>query len=113
MCYECTISDLQEEVEKERDAKNGAYKERNRLVALLATLYPSSLEPHEGEDWGPDWKWVCHIELPTGLVSWHIMTDELDWFRNIPRNQGRKWDGYTTEEKYDRVMKMLGLDLPF
>ena len=28
-----------------------AYNERNRLVAFIASLYPSSLERHVGEEW--------------------------------------------------------------
>ncbi len=91
----------------ERDAlfetKEGAYHERNQVVAALAKVFPSSLERHVGEDWGPDWLWVCIIDLPAGQVSWHIQTSELGLFTQIPRETGRVWDGHDTEEKYRRL----------
>lgn len=95
------------EMYRQREAKDAAYTERNRLVALLAALFPSSLERHPEEDteWDPEWRWICFIDLPTGSASWYIPDRELSLFDHVPRNQGRTWDGHTTEEKYRRVAR--------
>lgn len=88
--------------------RDGAYHERNQLVALLAALFPASLEHHavrDGEEppWDLDWLWVVIIDLPTGQASWHIHVNELPLFGHLPRLAGRKWDGHTTAQKYERV----------
>jgi hypothetical protein len=80
-------------------------EERNRLVALIAKLYPSSLERHADQTWTPpeDWRWVAFIDLPTGQATWHLHDSHLSFFSKIPREAGRKWDGHSTEEKYKRL----------
>ncbi len=83
--------------------KDGAYAERNKLVALLCSLYQSSLEQVGGEGGEPGWNWVVVIALPTGQATWHIHDDELGLFDHVPRDQGAAWDGHTTDEKYVRV----------
>jgi hypothetical protein len=83
--------------------KNGAYSERNKLVAALSKLFPASLERHEGADWEDDWRWVVFIDLPTGQASWHIHDSELRQFDHLPNKCGRKWDGHSNEEKYARL----------
>ncbi len=88
-----------------RKEKDSVYEERNRVVALLASLFPSSLERHPDEDteWEDDWRWIVFIDLPTGQVSWHIHDSQMSLFANIAPHGGRVWDGHTTEEKYARV----------
>lgn len=88
--------------------KDGAYAERNNLVAALARLFPSSLErhPEEDESWEDDWRWIVFIDLPTGQATWHIHDSELEKFSTIPRFAGRTWDGHTTEQKYERLAKV-------
>ncbi len=85
--------------------KNGAYAERNKLVAALSKLFPSSLERHPESDtaWEDDWRWIVFVDLPTGQASWHIHDSELAMFDHLPRNEGRVWDGHTTEQKYARL----------
>lgn len=87
--------------------KDGAYAERNKLVAALSKIFPASVERHEGEDWEDDWRNVVYIDLPTGQASWHIHDSEVKFFEHLPFGEGRKWDGHTNDEKYQRV-----LDLP-
>lgn len=79
-----------------------AYAERNQLVALLARLYPSGIQKTPIEGWDPEWFWCVYIDLPNGQVSWHIHESELPYFEALPPYPG-KWDGHTTEEKYDRI----------
>lgn len=86
------------------------YAERDRLVAALSKLFPASLGRHPQEEpWEDDWRWIVFIDLPTGQVSWHMHDSELPWFAHLlPPNEPpeRKWDGHTTEEKYERLSKL-------
>jgi hypothetical protein len=110
------------ELEAVTVAKDNAYHERNMLVAALSRLFPASLERHPDDDteWDDDWRWIVFIELPNGVdwdkekgrftgaryhvASWHIHDSELGLFDHLPRLSGRfKWDGHTTEEKYERL----------
>lgn len=92
---------------KLEEQKNAAYKERNQLIALLASLYPSSLERHpEEEEWEDDWRWVVFIDFPDFQASWHIHDSDLPFFDHISRLQGRKWDGHTTELKYKNIRNL-------
>lgn len=82
-------------------AKDAAYAERNRLIALLAAIFPSSLEPTTEPEEG--WSWICFVDLPTGQATWHIPDGELRLFGHVSRTHGRVWDGHTTEQKYRRI----------
>lgn len=75
------------------------YRERAHLVAHLARLHPSviGVDPKE-----PDWA-VVYIETPKGQLSWHIASDDMDLFSDVPFLGSAKWDGHTTEEKYERL----------
>ena len=86
------------------NAKNAAYAERNKLVALLSKLFPSCFGRHEEEDmtWEDDWRWIVYITLPTGQCSWHIHDSDLPMFSHLKQGDV-KWDGHTTEEKYKRI----------
>jgi hypothetical protein len=94
-----------QELERAREAKDGAYSERNKLVSALSKLFPASLERHEDSDktWEDDWRWIVFINLPTGQVTWHIHDSELPNFAHLFRICGRVWDGHTTEQKYERL----------
>jgi hypothetical protein len=87
------------------NAKNTAYAERNKLVALLSKLFPSCLGRHEEEDtsWENDWRWIVYVTLPTGQCSWHIHDSDLPMFGHLEKGDV-KWDGHTTEEKYQRIL---------
>ena len=86
-------------------AKNGAYSERNKLVAAMSKLFPASLERHPSDDksWEDDWRWIVFIDLPSGQASWHLHDSELPQFAHLKREVGRKWDGHTNDEKYERL----------
>lgn len=97
--------------ERERDdvakAKDGAYHERDQLVAALTKVFPASIEQHVGEGWDEAWRNVVIVDLPTGQASWHIHDSELPLFAHLPRDAGRVWDGHTTKEKYARLAALL------
>lgn len=99
----------QDEIRRLTAQKDAAYSERNMVVAALSKLFPSSLERHpEGEDWEEDWRWIVFIDLPTGQATWHIHDDELGRFDHLGRHAGRKWDGHTTHQKYERLLGIPG-----
>lgn len=88
-------------------AKQRAYEERSRCVALLASLamargWPAGVARTEIEGWDPAWHNCVYIELDQGQVSWHFHERELPLFSHLPPYEGR-WDGHDTEEKYARV----------
>lgn len=101
------------ELEKLRAEKNGAYAERNQLVALavrmaLALGWKAGVREHPTEDtlWEADWRTVVFVELPTGQASWHFHDSEKHLLGGMPRYVGH-WDGHSTPEKYKRVNAAL------
>ncbi|WP_406444493.1 hypothetical protein OHB14_36580 [Streptomyces sp. NBC_01613] len=88
--------------EAERD---GAYRERAHLVALLAAHYPAVIAsaPDVKE---PGWQ-IIYLRIGTWQASWHIAPRDADLFTRVehvaasdPRAQ---WDGHTTDQKYTRI----------
>lgn len=86
-------------IEEQRAAKDGAYLERNRLVALLAGLFPSGTKRTAIEGWSEDWHGCVYIDFPWGQASWHYHDSQSDLFAHLPSYDG-EWDGHSTEEKY-------------
>lgn len=91
----------------ERIAKDRAYEERDRCVALLASLaiargWTAGVAQTDIEGWDSAWHNCVYIELDQGQVSWHFHDRELPLFSHLPPYEGR-WDGHDTEEKYARV----------
>lgn len=93
---------LKAEVERLVATKDGAYEERNRLVALLAAIYPSTQCRTKIEGWEPEWEHCVYIQLPTGQASWHYHESQSAMFAHVP-HEHTVWDWHTTEEKYERV----------
>lgn len=102
--------DLAALLEECRGAKDRAYGERNRVIALACRmalrlgLSAGVCEDPDEDD--PEWKNVAFIELPTGQVSWHIPKSEMRLFRFLGRHD-RAWDGHDNDEKYRRVEKWV------
>lgn len=85
------------------------YRERARLIALVAAVYPSEIaysDPNE-----PDYP-VIIIETPSGQLSWHLAEADLDLFPHVLQHdrdcEGAhlKWDGHSTEVKYLRLASL-------
>lgn len=89
--------------------KDGAYRERDELVALLSKLYPSHLAEHEPDDrdWDPAWQTIVCIHTPWGQASWHVKWDtEYALFEHLDQEHiYSDWDGHSTEQKYDRLRR--------
>ncbi len=89
-----------------------AYEERNRLVVVLAKLYPASIEldPAVESPESSVWAYVVIIDFPTGQISYHIRRSDLKMFSFLRQNAGRVWDGHTTDEKYRRIESLKPKD---
>jgi hypothetical protein len=77
------------------------YRERAALVAHLAAVYPSAIV-HDADPEAPGWS-VVFIHTPKGQMSWHLSGDDLDLFGHVLTSTTDRWDGHTTEEKYERL----------
>jgi hypothetical protein len=105
----CKFADHEAELAKvkaERNAavaaKDGAYLERNQLVAALSKLFPAGVARTAIEGWLDDWHGCVYIDLPTGQVSWHFHDTQAHLFAHLP-TYSEKWDGHDTPEKYKRL----------
>lgn len=87
-------------------AKNQAYEERNRLVAVLARIWPSGVAKTDIEGWDPAWHNCVYIDTPVGQASWHFHDSDAHLFEGLPPYRGA-WDGHSTEEKYARLASLL------
>jgi len=91
--------------------KDGAYEERNRVVALLARLYLDKgfrvLQTRTSiPGWNPEWERCVYIETPEGQLSWHFHDRDAHLFEHVPKVASVDWDGHTTELKYQRIEKI-------
>lgn len=86
----------------ERETANSAYRERNQLVALLSTLFPSGKAKTAIEGWDEAWHGCVYIDFPWGQASWHYHTDDEWMFEHLPAYT-KPWDGHTTEAKYAAI----------
>ena len=83
----------------EREATSSAYKERNQLVALLSTCFPSGKAKTAIEGWDEAWHGCVYIEFPWGQASWHYHNSDAWMFEHLPP-YNKQWNGHTTEQKY-------------
>jgi hypothetical protein len=90
----------------ERENTNNAYKERNQLVALLSTLFPSGKAKTAIEGWDEAWHGCVYIDFPWGQASWHYHIDDEWMFEHLPQYT-MQWDGHTTDAKYRAIAKAI------
>lgn len=99
------------------EQKDAAYAERNKCVAAIVIVavkkgWATGLALHSRDDalWDEEWRNIVWIELPTGQVTWHIHDRELPMFTALQLKQCDwfKWDGHSTQEKYDRLLGLWG-----
>ena len=85
---------------------DSVYKERNQLVALLSTLFPSGKAKTAIEGWDEAWHGCVYIDFPWGQASWHYHSDDEQMFAHLPPYT-KPWDGHTTEEKYAAIANAI------
>jgi hypothetical protein len=103
------VQALSEALRQMRERKDGAYYERNCVVAALSKVFPAVMATTEIEGWDPEWRWCVYITLPTGQVSWHVHEDHTDLFAHLEVELESPWDGHDTPEKYRRLAALSSL----
>lgn len=96
--------DLQEaDVSRLTAERDGAYRERAHLVALLAAMTDGAVIAPALDLDEPGW-WIAYLKIGGRQASWHISPSDAVLLAHLehvgvddPRAQ---WDGHTTEEKY-------------
>lgn len=103
-------------VEAERD---GAYRERARLVALLAGIAEEAVVAPAPDVDEPGWQ-ILYATLHGKQCSWHYAprdADLIEHLEHVPADDPRaQWDGHTTEAKYEHIghlARALGTPSPF
>ena len=88
---------------KERD---GAYRERAHLVALLAAMTDDAVITYAPDTDEPGWQ-IVYLTIGGRQCSWHIAPRDADLFQHVERvgalDVRALWDGHTTEEKYAHI----------
>ncbi|MDX2702179.1 hypothetical protein PV350_04870 [Streptomyces sp. PA03-6a] len=92
-----------EQLAAERD---GAYRERAHLIALLAELTPGAVIT-PASDVDEDGWLIVYLTIGGHQASWHISPRDGHLFDSVelvePDDPRARWNGHTTEEKYERI----------
>lgn len=107
------VEQLRADLVKQVASKDGAYHERDQVVAGFVTLahalrWPVWLAVHKGE-WEDDWRNIVFVQTPYGQMSWHYHDSEREWFAwvGLVASPPQPWDGHSTPEKYERLHGMV------
>ena len=93
--------------DRAREERDGAYRERARLVALVAggLAEQAVVAPAPDVD-EPGWQ-ILYATLHGRQCSWHYAprdADLIEHLEHVPVDDPRaQWDGHTTEAKYDHI----------
>ncbi|WP_405960582.1 hypothetical protein OG235_24620 [Streptomyces sp. NBC_00024] len=97
--------DQQGQIEVLTKERDGAYRERAQLLALLAALHPSVIAPAPDVD-EDGWQ-ILYLRIGGKQASWHIAPRDAELYahvEHVPVDDRRAhWDGHTTEEKYAHI----------
>jgi hypothetical protein len=101
------------ERERQQTETHTLYRERADLLAYLAARHPGGAWLGMTDPAAPDWP-VLTVLGATGQMCWHISGNDLDLFEHVPwtrpgsqQNRPPAWDGHTTDEKYDRLRRLV------
>lgn len=88
------------------------YEDRNLLAIAFVSSHPNGWWKHDPNE--PEFP-IVGAETQFGQVSWHVRSEQLDRFKAvIPRAETRmidtEYDGYTREEKNDRLKLAITYD---
>jgi len=99
----CRDSEDLVRTEAERD---GAYRERAHLVALLAAMTDGAVIAPASDVDEPGWQ-IAYLRLGGWQASWHIAPRDAELFARVervePDDPRAQWDGHTTDQKYTRI----------
>ena len=96
---------LQDRVLELTSQKNSAFAERYLLVAALSKRFPGGLARHVDDGRTVLLRDVVYLDLPTGQVSWHLLSSQLPWFSHLKPYEG-EWDGHDKRERYRRLQAL-------
>jgi hypothetical protein len=100
-----TLLDQQGQINTLTAERDGAYRERAQLLALLAALRPSVIAPAPDVD-EDGWQ-ILYLWIDGKQASWHISPRDAELFapvEHVPADDRRaQWDGHTTEQKYAHI----------
>jgi hypothetical protein len=89
-----------------RAERDGAYRERAHLVALLAAMTEGAVIAPAPDVDEPGWQ-IAYLTLGGWQCSWHIAPSDAALFarvEHVPADDPRAhWDGHTTDVKYRRI----------
>ncbi|WP_240964349.1 hypothetical protein [Streptomyces sp. C1-2] len=98
-----TLRKRAESAEAERD---GAYRERAHLVALLAAMTGDAVIAPALDVPEPGW-WIVYLTIGGRQASWHISPRDAVLFAHVEHvgveDARAIWDGHSTEEKYAAI----------
>jgi hypothetical protein len=93
-------------MEQLRAERDGAYRERAHLVALLAAMTDGAVIAPAPDVDEPGWQ-IAYLTLGGWQCSWHIAPADAKLFarvEHVPADDPRaQWDGHTTDVKYRRI----------
>lgn len=100
------LLDQQSDINRLTAERDGAYRERAHLVALLAAMTDGALIAPALDIDEPGW-WIAYLKIGGRQASWHIAPRDADLFKGIervePDDPRALWDGHTTDEKYAHI----------
>jgi hypothetical protein len=70
-------------------------RERDCFIAFLTWLFPASLE-----------NGIVVIDTPSGILSWAVNPSNLELFRHLPIDMGRKAPVRSVREKYEILLQL-------
>lgn len=93
-----------------RSERDAAYRDRARLAAVLAGLWPSVMV-RGGDPALPEW-WVLYIESPAGQIGYHVHPRDRSLLRHVAVVDTYEWDRHSTDLKNERLAHLAaGADL--
>jgi hypothetical protein len=100
-----TLLTQQGDINRLTEERDGAYRERAQLLALLAALHPSVIAPAPDVD-EAGWQ-ILYLRIGGSQASWHIAPRDAELYAHVEHvstdDRRAQWDGHTTEQKYTRI----------
>lgn len=100
------LLDQQSEINTLTGERDGAYRERAQLLALLAALTDGAVLTYARDVDEPGWQ-LLFLTIGGRQCTWHISPRDADLVGHVERvdiaDPRAQWDGHTTEEKYAHI----------